>query len=111
MDEVLLAFSVRFGNNKSSPTCGVPQAQKPSVSNHGGFCFMVFRCERMFISTRIVVEELGLPVGLLCPVPKPAGGLANVASFIRHIRIQHLQAAQFPDAISGTVIVRPSTWH
>jgi len=60
---------------------------------------------------RIVAEELGLPVGQLCPVPKPAGGLANVASFIRHIRIQHLQAAQFPDVIPGTAIVRPSTWY
>jgi len=59
---------------------------------------------------RIVVEELGLPVGLLCPVPKPAGGLARVASFIRHIRFQHLQAAQFPDAIPETAIVRPSIW-
>jgi len=60
---------------------------------------------------RIVVEELGLPVGLLCPVPKPAGGLTRVASFIRHIRIQHLQAAQFPDVIPGTGIVRPTVWH
>ncbi|MGA3081434.1 MAG: NYN domain-containing protein [Terracidiphilus sp.] len=59
---------------------------------------------------RIVAEELCLSVGLLCPVAKPSGGLANVASFIRHIRIQHLQAAQFPDAIPGTSIVRPSTW-
>jgi hypothetical protein len=59
---------------------------------------------------RIVVEEFGLPVGLLCPVSKPAGGLAQVASFIRHIRIQHLQASQFPDIIPGTAISRPVTW-
>jgi len=59
---------------------------------------------------RIVVEELGLPVGLLCPVPKPAGGLAQVASFVRHIRIQHLQASQFPDTIPGTTVSRPASW-
>ncbi len=60
---------------------------------------------------RIVTEELGLPVGLLCPVIKPAGGLEKVATFIRHIRIQHLQASQFPNLISGTSIARPVTWN
>ncbi|MGD0095408.1 MAG: NYN domain-containing protein [Terracidiphilus sp.] len=59
---------------------------------------------------RIVSEELGLPVGLLCPVSKPAGGLAKVACFVRHIRTQHLQASQFPDVIPGTAIFRPATW-
>jgi uncharacterized LabA/DUF88 family protein len=60
---------------------------------------------------RIVTEELGLPVGLLCPVIKPAGGLEKVASFIRHIRIQHLQTSQFPDVIPGAAIVRPAAWN
>jgi hypothetical protein len=60
---------------------------------------------------RIVTEELGIPVGLLCPVLKPAGGLEEVASFIRHIRIQHLQTAQFPNRIPGTSITRPVSWH
>ncbi|MGH9605251.1 MAG: NYN domain-containing protein [Terracidiphilus sp.] len=59
---------------------------------------------------RIVVEELGLPVGLLCPVSKPAGGLEKVASFVRRIRLHHLQLSQFPDAIPGTPITRPATW-
>jgi hypothetical protein len=59
---------------------------------------------------RIVVAELGLPVGVLCPVAKPAGGLEKVASFIRHVRLQHLQVSQFPTQIPGTSIVRPSTW-
>lgn len=59
---------------------------------------------------RIVTRELGLPVGLLCPTPKPADGLAQVASFIRHIRAQHLQAAQFPDTIPGSTITRPAAW-
>jgi hypothetical protein len=59
---------------------------------------------------RIVTQELRLPVGLLCPVPKPAGGLAQVASFIRHIRLQHLQISQFPDIIPGSSITRPVSW-
>lgn len=60
---------------------------------------------------RIVTQELGLPVGLLAPVPKPATGLAHVATFVRHIRIQHLQASQFPDSIAGTTLTRPQTWN
>jgi uncharacterized LabA/DUF88 family protein len=59
---------------------------------------------------RIVTQELGLPVGLLCPVPKPAAGLAQVASFIRHVRINHLQASQFPDTIPGSSFTRPILW-
>jgi hypothetical protein len=59
---------------------------------------------------RIVVVELGLPVGILCPVAKPAGGLERAASFVRHIRPQHLQASQFPAMIPGSSIVRPSAW-
>ena len=59
---------------------------------------------------RIVTRELGLPVGLLCPVAVPATGLANVASFVRHIRNQHLAASQFPDSIPGTSVNRPPSW-
>jgi hypothetical protein len=59
---------------------------------------------------RIVTQELGLRVGLLCPVPKPATGLVQVASFIRHIRFQHLQGSQFPDNIPGSVFTRPTSW-
>jgi NYN domain len=59
---------------------------------------------------RIVTQELGLPVGLLAPVPKPAAGLAQVASFIRHVRVQHIQVSQFPDIIGGSSITRPALW-
>jgi uncharacterized LabA/DUF88 family protein len=59
---------------------------------------------------RIVTRELGLPVGLLCPVAVPAAGLSNVASFVRHIRSRHLIASQFPDPIPGTSIARPPSW-
>lgn len=59
---------------------------------------------------RIVTQELRLPVGILCPVPVPAVALANVASFVRHIHSSHLISAQFPDAIPGTSIARPTSW-
>jgi hypothetical protein len=59
---------------------------------------------------RIVVKEVGLPVGLLCPVDRPATSLKEIASFVRHIRTGHLQAAQFPDPIPGTTLSRPTTW-
>jgi NYN domain len=59
---------------------------------------------------RIVTKELGLPVGLLSPVPTPAAGLVAVASFIRHIRVQHMVGSQFPETISGSVISRPASW-
>lgn len=59
---------------------------------------------------RIVAHEIGRPVGLLCPVPKPAESLRSVASFVRHVRPQHLQAAQFPDSLPDTAIRKPSGW-
>lgn len=59
---------------------------------------------------RIVVEELGLPVGLISPVERPAASLQRIASFVRRIRPAHLKAAQFPDTIPGTTIVRPPAW-
>jgi hypothetical protein len=59
---------------------------------------------------RIVTQELGLPVGLFCPVPKPAAGLVQVASFIRHIRVHHMQESQFPDTIPGSLFARPASW-
>lgn len=59
---------------------------------------------------RIVTQELGLPVGLLAPVPVPSASLAQVASFVRHVRIQHLQASQFPNQIPGIGIARPASW-
>lgn len=60
---------------------------------------------------RIVSQEIHLPVGLLCPVAIPASGLASVASFVRHIRHQHLAASQFPETLPGTSVTRPAPWH
>lgn len=59
---------------------------------------------------RIVTEEVGLPVGILSPVDRPATSLRNVASFVRHIRPGHLAACQFDNQLPGTAIVRPTTW-
>lgn len=59
---------------------------------------------------RIVTQELQLPVGIICPVPKPAAGLSSVASFVRHIRNSHLRDAQFSDTLSETNLSKPSTW-
>ncbi len=60
---------------------------------------------------RIVVQELGKPVTLLCPssfgASKP---LAEVASSVRHIHASHLKAAVLPDLIPGTGIIKPSAW-
>lgn len=62
---------------------------------------------------RIAREELKLPVGIICPKrdgSPPAERLANVASFVRHLKVKHLRAAQFPDPIPGTNIRKPSSW-
>jgi NYN domain len=59
---------------------------------------------------RIVAHELNLPVGIIAPVPQPAGSLAAVASFVRHIRPTHLTQSQFPDQLPGTILNRPGTW-
>jgi len=59
---------------------------------------------------RIVTQELGLPVGLISPVTRPAASLQDVASFLRHIRSAHLQKCQFPDPIPQTGIHRPKAW-
>jgi hypothetical protein len=60
---------------------------------------------------RIVTQEIGLPVGLLCPVSQPAAGLVGVASFLRHIRTQHLLVSQFPDFVPGPNVQRPTSWN
>lgn len=59
---------------------------------------------------RIATQELGLPVGLISPVARPAASLAAVASYVRHIRPGHLRGSQFPDRIGETDIQRPERW-
>lgn len=64
---------------------------------------------------RIVAQELGKQVYLLTPaVPYGAASpLSKVATYQRHIRQGHLQAAQFPDLVvdaTGNLIPRPTSW-
>lgn len=62
---------------------------------------------------RFATKEMGKIVGLLTPVPEPAPSLTKVATFVRHIREQHLLAAQFPNPLelaSGKVLTKPASW-
>ena len=62
---------------------------------------------------RIVTQELGVPVGIICPKrdgSPPSQPLAQVASFIRHLRVKHLRSSQFPLRIPGTNIQKPPSW-
>jgi uncharacterized LabA/DUF88 family protein len=62
---------------------------------------------------RIVKEELGLPVGLICPDGDVPKGLRQVASFIRHITKPDLANSQFPDPVIGPLgkkIRKPPHW-
>ncbi len=62
---------------------------------------------------RIVTQELGKPVGILCPPPPLSPQMAAVAKFIRTIRPQHLRKAQFPNPLplpDGRVVTKPDTW-
>jgi len=62
---------------------------------------------------RIVVRELGLPVGLICPDGAVPSQLKQVASFVRHIVKQDLAAAQFPNPViggNGKPIHKPPHW-
>ena len=60
---------------------------------------------------RMVTLERKKPVFVVCPgrwsiAPK----LRNVASRVRHIRPAILKAAQFPEHIPDTMILKPSEW-
>ena len=50
-----------------SPTCGVPQAQRPSVSNHGGFCFLrpTFMLDRIQDANQRIIDGFNLYYRLL----------------------------------------------
>jgi hypothetical protein len=62
---------------------------------------------------RIVTQIIGKPVGLLSPVPNPNPELSRVSSFIRHISVSDLAAAQFPSPLvraDGSVLNKPASW-
>ena len=60
---------------------------------------------------RMVTAERGKPVFIVCPgrwqiAPK----LSQAASYVRHVRVAQLKAAQFPDMLPGTGISKPAGW-
>lgn len=62
---------------------------------------------------RITTQILGKPVGLLTPVSNPNPQLKQAASFVRHVSVSDLAAAQFSDPIvrpDGTTISKPASW-
>ncbi len=61
---------------------------------------------------RIIKEQLGKIVGIICPDDNIPQGLQNVVTFVRHIRDTHLNNAQFPNTIylNGKIIQKPAGW-
>ncbi len=62
---------------------------------------------------RLVVQELGLPVGLICPDGAVPIDLARAASFVRHIVKTDLANSQFLDPVidqNGKPIQKPAHW-
>ena len=63
------------------------------------------------VPIRMVAEERKKPVFIVCPGRwQIAPQLRRAASHVRHIRPAMLRAAQFPDTLPGTGIVKPSDW-
>ena len=63
---------------------------------------------------RIVREEIGKDIGVVCLDGKAPGKLAAQASFVRHVTDSRLAAAQFPDTLpfgrKGKTVQRPVEW-
>ena len=63
------------------------------------------------VPIRMVAEERKKPVFIVCPGRwQIAPQLRRAASHVRHIRPAMLRAAQFPDTLPGSGIVKPSGW-
>ena len=62
---------------------------------------------------RIGRQDLSKPVGLICPDGQVPGGFKNVVSFVRHITLRRLAAAQMSNPATGKKgqqIFRPQGW-
>lgn len=61
---------------------------------------------------RIVVEQVGMPVGVLNPCDQPAGGLKKAATFYRVLRKSVLRKAQFPETLEDSrgSFSKPKMW-
>ena len=65
----------------------------------------------LVVPIRMVTEERKRPVFVVCPGRwQIAPQLRQAASHVRHIRPAMLRAAQFPDTLPGTAIVKPAGW-
>ena len=59
----------------------------------------------------MVTAEQGKPVFIVCPgLWQVAPKLREAASHVRHIRPAMLEAAQFPNTLPGTAVVKPASW-
>lgn len=60
---------------------------------------------------QIVTQERQLVVFIACPGRwQAADQLTNVATYVRHVHVPMLRAAQFPNPIPGTTIRKPHSW-
>ena len=65
----------------------------------------------LVVPIHMVTEERKRPVFVVCPGRwQIAPQLRQAASHVRHIRPAMLRAAQFPDTLRGTSIVKPAGW-
>jgi hypothetical protein len=67
----------------------------------------------LLVPVRLVKQELGLRVGVLCPHLRPSQPLVRQATFFRPIRQGVLRSSQFPPVLidrNGKEIHKPSTW-
>ena len=60
---------------------------------------------------QMVTTERGKPVFIVCPGRwQVAPKLKQAATYVRHVRAGQLKAAQFPNTLPGTGIVKPAVW-
>lgn len=62
---------------------------------------------------RIVTQELGKKVGIVCPDNNLPPALGQYSTFKKHVRSTHLAAAQFSNPVidpQGNPISKPATW-
>ena len=65
----------------------------------------------LVVPISMVTEERKRPVFVVCPGRwQVAPQLRQAASHVRHIRQPMLRAAQFPDTLPGTAIVKQAGW-
>ncbi len=66
----------------------------------------------LLLPIRLVVEELGKPVGLLNPQKHPSVELTKYATFVRHIRANVLSKSQFSPTLTDVngSFSKPATW-